>query len=346
MRGLLRKPRQWLIFITVVYSATLTLLVFQNHGPPAPPPPPRVIYRRDYPTDQPTTFLLGIFTVMEDVQRRRLIRETMLAAAPDASVCSLQEYDKKKKGSCQIVYTFVVGGNPQAPTEWSEGTSRTLDANQMLKHEHDILYLNVKENMNSGKTTTWFDYGSSVGTFDYIAKADSDTLISIPQLQSYIVGHLPPGNQHPKVYGGFLNEFQACGGAGALCDKIRGKVYMSGQFYWLSRDLATYMVSPQIKAQTNFIATSNEDSDLGFRVLSYPEPISLSACNGAQFWKHPLKSEEAWLEEFHKLQRNNWQVVDSSNWMGGLYEEPASPTLMRSILGHIREANIMPIFLD
>lgn len=295
--------------------------------------------------------------MMEDVQRRRLIRETMLGREMQEQerLCSLKQYlSPSVTSKCQVIYTFVVGGNPQAPTQWLESNylPRTIDASQMLKHEKDILYLNIKENMNEGKTTSWFDYAASLedSGIDYISKADSDALISIPQLLSYINGHLPPATQHPKVYGGFLNEYQACGGAGELCDKIRGKVYMSGQFYWLSRDLAVYLsqiaINDSSKSSRKFITTNNEDSDLGIRVLSYPEPLSLAACNGAQFWIHPLKTEQSWLDEYHKLVGNEWQVTDSSNWMGGLHEAAAEQDLVQSILGRIRETDTVPIILD
>jgi hypothetical protein len=289
---------------------------------------------------------------MEDVQRRRLIRETMLGREmpEQGRLCSLQTYLALSgaQSKCQIIYTLVVGGNPQAPTEWSEGSGlpRTLDASKMLKHEQDILYLNIKENMNDGKTPSWFDYASTLENVDYVSKADSDALISIPQLLSYVNGHLPPATQHPKVYGGFLNEYQACGGSGELCDKIRGKVYMSGQFYWISRDLAVYLSQVSKTSHRNFIKTSNEDSDMGIRLLSYPEPLSLSTCNGAQFWIHMLKAEQSWLDEFHKLVANNWQVTDNSNWIGGLYDTASEQDLVQSILGQIRETESMPIILD
>ena len=270
----------------------------------------------------------------------------MLKIPEPEKLCSLQTYlslsPPPKK--CQIIYTFVVGGNPHAGTEWlaTNGVSRTMDARQMLKHEHDILYLNIKENMNDGKTESWFEYASSqLITIDYVAKVDSDTLVSIPQLLSYINNYPSPR----AVYGGYLNEYQACGGAGELCDKVRGKVYMSGQFYWMSQSLASY-VSKIRQERTDFLQVHNEDMDMGFRVLSYPEPISLSACNGAPFWIHPLKEDNQWVEGFRQLVANHWRVADSKGWIGGLYEEASPTNLVRSVLGRIVNSEVIPIFLN
>jgi hypothetical protein len=289
---------------------------------------------------------------MEDVQRRRLIRETMLAGKdiPEETrlkLCSLTDFMEKKKAKCQVIYTFVVGGNPHASPRWDSqsGIPRTIDASAMLKHEKDILYLNIRESMNDGKTESWFAYAAEeLQGIDYVAKADSDSLISIPQLLSHINGFLPPSDLHPKIYGGYLNEYEACGGAGELCDKLRGKVYMSGQFYFLSIDLARYISSQKVREQP-FITTHNEDSDLGFRVLSYPEPISLFTCNGAKFWVHPLKSENEWTDEYRKM-ADDWFGVSTSSWIGGLHEKAAVEKTVRSVLGKIVNSVKVPVFLD
>lgn len=348
---------------------------------------PTVVYRRDWRGSKPTTFLLGIFTVMEDVHRRRLIRETMLGKSlPDhvrSVLCSLQQHQQQQQllllqqqqetnsttttttkaatSKCRIIYTFVVGGNPQANEEWTphQEIPMTMDATKMLKHENDILYLNIRENMNSGKTPTWFQYASTLQpSYDYVAKADADTLISLPALLSHMEDALPPtttkGNQ-PRIYGGYLNELDACGGAGnPVCDKVKGKVYMSGQFYWLSLELVRYVSSlsvQQQQQQRTFWHTNNEDVDLGFKVLSYPEPIQLMVCNGAQFWIHPLKDEEIWIETFRNRFVDQWMSVTTNNWRHGLYSpennhhNEANP-MVRSVLGTVRDLQKLPILLD
>ena len=310
---------------------------------------PIITYRRSWNGERPTTFLIGIFTVMEAVHRRRLIRESMLGkeipSHVRSKICSLQAYQEKGKNlSCRVIYTFVVGGNPQAPEEWKESNTSemTMDASKMLKHENDILYLNIHENMNGGKSPTWFDYASRHTDIDYIAKADSDSLISIPSLLSYMERDLPPGNQKPKIYGGHLNEYDECGGSIGLCDKVRGKVYMSGQFYWLSAELARYVSTPATRAR-EFLQTNNEDFDIGIKVLSYPEPIQLMACNGAQFWIHPLKTDEEWSATFHSRIVDKWMLADNV-WRNGLYE--AKQDKYQSVLGKVMEVIKPPTMLD
>ena len=383
---------------------------------------PNVVYRRSG-SGKPSVFCLGIFLRMQDVHRRRLIRETILGKSlpkdVQNSICTLQEYEaslssgKSKnrdnitaitgttnsttatttttgkdattteksssssssfssesngnRKTCRIVYTFVVGGNAAAPPEWTPSTpsslsssslsspqtdsnnngmdstnGMTLDPSNMLKHEHDITYLNIRENMNDGKTPTWFHYASSyIPGVDYIGKADSDTLLNIPALLSF----LDRDGNHPRrdrVYGGHLQEYDACGGAGPICEKLRGKVYMSGQFYWLSKDLAEYVSSSAVRSR-RFQRTNNEDLDLGLKVLSYPEPIHLMTCNGAQFWIHPLKKEEEWLEAFREKLVDRWYSMGTDTWKD-LYEP--EPQEHRSIMGTIQDLDKMPILLD
>jgi hypothetical protein len=340
---------RFLLLMAMVYVTIMAISMRIHAGCDTPHPrsgAPKIIYRRDWKGNKPTNFLIGIFTVMDDVHRRRLIRESMLGEQLPShfrlKLCSLQTYQMKPNAACQVIYTFVVGGNPNAPEEWSGEGDMLMDGAKMLKHETDILYLNIRENMNGGKTPTWFHYASQLTQFDYIAKADSDALISIPSLLSYIDRDLPPGNQQAKIYGGHLNEYDECGGAGPLCDKLRGKVYMSGQFYWLSAELATYVSKPSTRAQ-QFIQTNNEDFDIGFKVLSYPEPIQLMACNGAQFWIHPLKTDEEWSATFSDRVVDKWLLGDNL-WRNGLYE--TKKDTYDHLLGNVMDLVKLPIFVD
>jgi hypothetical protein len=340
---------RFLLLVAMAYVTIMAISMRTNSACETPNQhsgAPKIIYRRDWKGDKPTNFLIGIFTVMEDVHRRRLIRESMLGkelpSYARSKLCSLQQYQIKPDAACQVIYTFVVGGNPNAAEEWAGEGDMIMDAAKMLKHETDILYLNVRENMNGGKTPTWFDYASKQTQFDYIAKADSDALISIPSLLSYIDRDLPPGNQQSKIYGGHLNEYDECGGAGPLCDKLRGKVYMSGQFYWLSAELARYVSKPSTKAQ-QFIQTNNEDFDIGFKVLSYPEPVQLMTCNGAQFWIHPLKTDEEWSATFSARVVDKWLLGDNL-WRNGLFE--AKKDTYEQLLGNVMDLVKLPTIID
>jgi hypothetical protein len=91
---------------------------------------------------------------------------------------------------CQLVYTFVIGGAAakEAPTERvDDGELMTVDRSSHPDYERDVTYLNIRENLKSGKTVTWFRYASSLSIriadslqMDdnyWIAKVDSDTVV-------------------------------------------------------------------------------------------------------------------------------------------------------------------------
>ena len=108
----------------------------------------------------------------------------------------------------------------------------------MVKHKTDIIYLNIRENMNGVKLQLGLSMHPGILILTMIQKQTQTHSISILSLLRFIDRDLPPRNQRSKVYGGHLNEYDECGGSGELCEKLRAKLYMSGHFYWLSAELA------------------------------------------------------------------------------------------------------------
>jgi hypothetical protein len=155
--------------------------------------------------------LLGIFSMLDDQEefaRRQLIRDTYLSfydwkalalneTANGNLICSLQEFRAETKSTeCRLVYTFVVGAharnNTQQPTEVFQDDEMAMNRSSIVSPEdqrqeqdiyHDLTYLDIRENMNSGKSPTWIRYASSLVEngnplqLDYIVKMDSDTLL-------------------------------------------------------------------------------------------------------------------------------------------------------------------------
>jgi hypothetical protein len=88
--------------------------------------------------------------------------------------------------SCQLIYTFVVGANPYGPTNLVDyynsshpltltesdvvaqfpdlilNSSSVTSSGEMTMLEKDILYLNIKENMEEGKTPSWFHVANTL----------------------------------------------------------------------------------------------------------------------------------------------------------------------------------------
>ena len=251
------------------------------------------------------TFLLGIFTVLKDGEMRELIRRAYLI--PNSAItCSLTYFLSTLNEECRVIYAFVVGGNPQGNPEHESSqvsTNISLDLKSLLNihgsefvHEEDIVYLNIRENMNEGKTATWFRYAAEIPLeyqVDYVSKLDSDTFLSLPSFLRTVDRDLPrrpdTGEDNRKLYGGILMEYNECG-RGPHCLLLKGRAYMSGQFYFVSRDLAKYVTSSAV--DRNNLRVGFEDFDFGLWVFSHPEAIKLFVLSGERSWLHNSNTKQ------------------------------------------------------
>jgi hypothetical protein len=199
----------------------------------------------------PFRMLLGIFSVgnPKGIERRDLIRKTYLSFPTfleqhnittiplrHARICSLYDYWHKtitQPEQCQLLYTFVLGGatDERAPVEYltlEAGRNMTVDPSTIPNAEPDTTYLNIRENMDFGKTNTWFKYASTQLPqddlqIDMIAKVDTDTLLYPDVLLEEMESRLKDVS---LVYGG------------SVVDNDKGHHYMQGGFYFLSRLIA------------------------------------------------------------------------------------------------------------
>lgn len=260
----------------------------------------------------PTRFLLGIFSMQKDKERRDLIRSTMLGPdLPEATrskMCSLQEYlafEEETRCKCQIIYTFVIGGNSSAKMAYPANTTQLVVHNQFSEAEPDLTLLNIRENMNAGKTPSWFHYASTLSGIDYVGKSDSDALMSIPRLLEFVNQDLPPSRPDPRVYGGLLRDFFGCG-QHEWCETIKDKAYMSGQFYFVSHDIANHISMNRLN--TTFKDGRHEDLDFGIRVWGYQHAVKLIALNADSFWRHGLKSAENWDLGYRWMKHREFKI--------------------------------------
>lgn len=270
-------------------------------------------YGDDDDDDEPhlgakTTFLLGVFSTLTEKEKRRraLIRETYLSSEHSIpGLCSLPDYEArgpKFRSGCRIVYAFVVGANPRGPTERVReeddadggGGGGVLALNgasvEGSMAESDVVYLNIKENMENGKTPSWFGYGASLadkysgdGGIDYIGKVDSDTQLNADQLIRIVRSDLPPAPYNRRTYGGRL-----------LVDFPGSGSYMAGEFYFASTDLARYVTRDMTAEERHHLSKGIEDADFGACVESHPKPIKMVVVSNYIFWHHPLKADGYW----------------------------------------------------
>jgi hypothetical protein len=245
---------------------------------------------QQYETRNQPTFVWGILSVLGDVKRRQMIRETYLRYYKDLGdndrICSLNDIVRKRipYENCQVAYVFVVAGNPQGPTELVHPNASfpmTIHDSNFTTKEEDVVILNIKENMEDGKSQTWFKYASMVvkdyPSFDYVSKVDSDTLVFLPNFLEFAHLSLPKERPVRRVYGGvqFFNT---------SCDineenhphpcplPLLGDMYMSGSFYWMSADLAAFVASDAVDRAK--LTIRHEDVDMGNFVFSHPQKIN------------------------------------------------------------------------
>jgi hypothetical protein len=262
-----------------------------------------------------TTFLLGIFSTYNETAFRNLIRTRMLKESlpPQIQqrVCSLHEFLTSNfvERTCQIIYTFVIGGNNSASKVLDPKQSILINNSHSSSPEDDLTILNIHENMNQGKTPSWFYYVSTIQTsnIDYVSKLDSDTFLSIPCLLDFIQNRLPNSTHPSFLYGGVKLDYLACGGRAGRkrrCSPIKGKMYMAGQFYFISRSIVQMnhlWISRQL--------AMDEDVDFALRLwTSNATTISTIFFNDDKFWMHELKRLENYSQYADEVANISWII--------------------------------------
>jgi hypothetical protein len=260
-----------------------------------------------------STFLWGIPTVESEREQRNAVRETYLSFYknnPETPhrICSLWELETKKVNpkDCQVAYVFFMGANPKGPMELVHPNASfpmTVDRSTIPHAENDVVYLNIHENMEDGKMQTWFKYASIVAedhNLDYISKVDSDSLVFMPTFLEFVDQELKPHPENVRVFGGipFFNN---------SCDpkvedthscplELVGDRYMSGELYFMTPDLASFVGSDQLDRKQ--LAIRHEDVDMGNFVFSHPQGVNhvsidwsrvLRSATQDGFWKEKEK---------------------------------------------------------
>jgi hypothetical protein len=263
------------------------------------------------------TFLLGIPTVEGEVQRRQAVRDTYLSFYRDLysqdqpnRICSLEQvkHNRALLRECQLIYLFFVGGNPDGPSELvAPNASFPMTVKGSL-NEDDLVYLNIRENLEDGKSQTFFKYASILSKeipFDYIGKIDSDTLLFVPEFLNFAALNLPQRPDNRLVYGGNTHLKTACDkdeiDSTHPCPfKLVGDHYFGGAFYWMSPDLAEFITSDAVPRDK--LSIRHEDADIGNFVFSYPlvhksSSIHSVKVSGPQLLIHPRRNGNWMVQE-------------------------------------------------
>ena len=278
-----------------------------------------------------TTFLWGIMSTSSETDRirRRTIRNTYLnyyyqnqnqTTENPYRICSLSDLQKGlvPLDRCQIAYTFVIGANPNGYydlVDHRENSSIPLTISKPISNpsnnannihqdiESDVTYLNIRENMNRGKTQTWFLYATTVledWPFDYIAKVDSDTLLFPSKWFSFCDDVLNPFPYNKRVYGGV--PIYKCGGKTRQhwqCRQYLGETYMSGELFFISSDVARFITSPTLDRSR--LQLDHEDVTMANFIHELPGPVNqVTIFRSQQLFQHgkelkdPIQYQEHW----------------------------------------------------
>ena len=198
----------------------------------------------DFEVIHETRVLIGIFTVLGSVHRRDLLRHFY-------SQQIIPGY-----GNVQIVY--VIGAPDQD----------TAALQVEIANHGDMLVLDTPENMNDGKTFSFFQHAGmtdhrQVPPWDYVMKVDDDSYIDLPKLIETI-----HNMTETRTYLGRI-----CNLEGMPSYEHRWP-YMCGMGYALSWDLAQWIAdSQQVYSLRNY--TPWEDVTTGYWMSQADKPVKL-----------------------------------------------------------------------
>lgn len=234
------------------------------------------------------------------MERRQFVRDSVLSFYKDTEdkdstkICSIMDVLSEKTNvsmeDCQIAYAFIVGGLESGETRYLR--PRTEDPITMppsmknITEEPDVVALRIFENMNEGKTPTFYKYASMVTeevrnmtggeTFDYIVKMDLDTMLFPPMFLEFGNKNLLPGVHGRHIYSG--KEVKSLN---------TGIAWASGALQILSTSLASDISSPD-DARRRF--AKHEDVDISRRIEAFGKDVTNPWIGNDQVKYQPSKT--------------------------------------------------------
>ncbi|GKY92954.1 hypothetical protein MPSEU_000264300 [Mayamaea pseudoterrestris] len=284
--------------------------------------------------------LIGIFTKdSPSEQRCRHRQRKLLRSHPH--VCSLDHYIHGGQPSdCHLLYTFVVGGNPNVSTELVDDSRPMVLSHTNNPHryegkdmlEPDVTLLNIKENMNDGKSQTYFAWAGKLAkkyNIDYVVKQDTDTILYLDKFFAFVDNMLPPAPYNRNILAGSVVDKVWWGH-----DKVHRRaplekwairkyggllhLYAEGQWYLMSPDLAEVVQQQAIlgPTETKKYVAGHEDHDVSAMVFHSERPVNFIIISLQQrHWLHNVKISlgndrwnRLWERETNRMQRHVRQL--------------------------------------
>ncbi|XP_047080099.1 beta-1,3-galactosyltransferase pvg3-like [Lolium rigidum] len=226
--------------------------------------------------------LIGILTRADFYERRHLLRMVygLQLASPDLAA--------------HIDVRFVF-------CRLYKDDQRVLIPLEILAHGDIIVLDACEENLNGGKTHTFFTAAASLyadAPYDYVMKADDDIMFRLPELVASL-GAMP---RQDMYYGATI----PCGSM----DPSKG--YMSGMGYALSWDLVEWLAGAEEVTKGRIVGTEDKMTGEWLRLggkgknrfnakpamYDYPLPVPIDSCSHAfvpdTIAVHRLKDNPRW----------------------------------------------------
>ncbi|GAA0150025.1 glycosyltransferase [Lithospermum erythrorhizon] len=233
------------------------------------------------PPNYDIKILVGILTLPDQYQKRHFLRLI---------------YGTQSPSGAKVDVKFVFCNR-------TKEDQRTLVALEIMRYD-DIIILNCPENMNNGKTYTYFsslpelfNSSSNHQPYDYVMKADDDIYIRLDNL----VESLRPLPKEDLYYGFVIP-----------CNSMDPFVhYMSGMAYLVSWDIVEWIrrsdvprnhrQGPEDKVMGEWLRAGGRGRNrhnAKWSMYNYPDPNS--GCSH-DFWPdtiavHLLKNQEKWIK--------------------------------------------------
>ena len=206
-------------------------------------------------------------------------------------------------------------------------------------------FLSRSENMNEGKSQTWFYFAGKEAKeykFDYVAKQDTDALPYLDQFFDFVDNALPPHPYNSRTLVGTFVDKQMHW----QLWKEEGKpnedffwtnynglhLYVEGQFYMMSSDLCATVAKVGSKG-LGVAAEGHEGHDVSTMAFmgmdKYPMRLVLipKSEHPSRFWKHGIKLKRLGLARTQSyFETETKRITDPSL---PHYVDPYSPEEMR-----------------
>ncbi len=173
------------------------------------------------------------------------------------------------------------------------------------------------ENMEDGKSQTWFYFASKMATqfeetstpIDYVMKFDSDALLNLHEFLEFKDTRLPPAPYNKNILvGAFRDKLVWYMGSGVSDGRFHPHerfwkkehdnvhLYMAGQCYLMSSGLAAFVAEEaprsKVKKGEKGYLEGIEDHDIASMLEHHPSPISyIGIGRNQRFWYHPVKGQ-------------------------------------------------------